>query len=315
MNDLPGDFDPNVYLELNPDVARAGVDPATHYLQYGAKEGRLYRSKAGELALSYSEYISRYSDERPVDQNAFDLFQGVWSSAVPGITGTGNFQGFADPRITWVIEQLGGVTGLSVLELGPLEAGHSYMLEAAGANVEAIEANYGAFMRCLLVKNFFNLNAKFVLGDFQKLKLAPASYDLVLASGVLYHMTDPIKLIENLSAATSRLFLWTHYFDEDKSLWSAEALQGLNAGKWDTEHVEVRELAGTKVRMVRQAYGEALDWDGFCGGPEEFSYWIYKEDLLSLLTALGFTDIRISFDAPDHIHGPSFAVLAQKEEG
>lgn len=35
-----GLFDPQYYLTQNPDVKDAGVDPALHYLQYGAAEGR-----------------------------------------------------------------------------------------------------------------------------------------------------------------------------------------------------------------------------------------------------------------------------------
>lgn len=40
---LPPDFDPELYLQANPDVARAGVDPAGHYRCYGAREGRRLR--------------------------------------------------------------------------------------------------------------------------------------------------------------------------------------------------------------------------------------------------------------------------------
>lgn len=43
MAQLPGDFVPDEYLALNADVAAAGVDPAKHYLEFGAKEGRRYR--------------------------------------------------------------------------------------------------------------------------------------------------------------------------------------------------------------------------------------------------------------------------------
>jgi hypothetical protein len=41
--DLPKDFDPIHYLLLNPDVFRAGADPAEHYRNHGVKEGRAYR--------------------------------------------------------------------------------------------------------------------------------------------------------------------------------------------------------------------------------------------------------------------------------
>lgn len=33
-------FDPDWYIATNPDVRMAGVDPITHYLKYGAREGR-----------------------------------------------------------------------------------------------------------------------------------------------------------------------------------------------------------------------------------------------------------------------------------
>lgn len=37
---LPGNFDASAYLAANPDVAKAGVDPARHYLEFGRREGR-----------------------------------------------------------------------------------------------------------------------------------------------------------------------------------------------------------------------------------------------------------------------------------
>ena len=33
-------FDPGYYLQINPDVKAAGIDPYTHYITYGWKEGR-----------------------------------------------------------------------------------------------------------------------------------------------------------------------------------------------------------------------------------------------------------------------------------
>ena len=39
---LPEDFDPDMYLKLNPDLAEAAVDPSTHYLSHGHQEGRAF---------------------------------------------------------------------------------------------------------------------------------------------------------------------------------------------------------------------------------------------------------------------------------
>lgn len=38
--ELPEGFDRALYLEANPDVARAGMDPEEHWRQYGMREGR-----------------------------------------------------------------------------------------------------------------------------------------------------------------------------------------------------------------------------------------------------------------------------------
>lgn len=41
---LPDDFDPEAYLQANPDVARAGIDAERHYLSYGHRENRPLRN-------------------------------------------------------------------------------------------------------------------------------------------------------------------------------------------------------------------------------------------------------------------------------
>jgi phytanoyl-CoA dioxygenase PhyH len=46
-SDLPDDFDSDVYCRLNPDVAAAKLDAATHYLKHGKAEGRRYRLRMG----------------------------------------------------------------------------------------------------------------------------------------------------------------------------------------------------------------------------------------------------------------------------
>lgn len=44
MADLPSDFDPVLYLELNPDVAAVNFDPVRHYRLYGYRENRKYKN-------------------------------------------------------------------------------------------------------------------------------------------------------------------------------------------------------------------------------------------------------------------------------
>jgi len=53
------------YLESNPDVCAAGVDPALHYLVHGGREGR----DPGPL-FSTKAYLARYPDVAAAGLNA-----------------------------------------------------------------------------------------------------------------------------------------------------------------------------------------------------------------------------------------------------
>ncbi|MEM8493351.1 MAG: methyltransferase domain-containing protein [Pseudomonadota bacterium] len=309
VSELPADFDPETYLKLNPDVAEAGVDPAEHYLEYGVKEGRYYLI---DPAHDFRHYLSRFSTDEPSDQAAVDIFEGMWSTRFKEIESGGTFDAMIDARVTWLLEQLGDVAGFNILELGPLEGGHTVSLEAAGARVLAIEANMGAFLRCLVIKNYFNLEAKFLYGDFTKFNVEEQRFDLVFACGVLYHMKNPVEMLEKFAACSDRLFIWTHYFEPDLSKWSPLLSNELDRGKWKLDNVINRLSNGVTVRMVHQSYLESLGWDGFCGGTEDYSYWIFKEDLLALLESLGYRSIKIAFDNVQHQNGPSLALLAER---
>ena len=125
---------------------------------------------------------------------------------------------FEDHRITWGLEVLGGVQDQSVLELGPLEGGHTFMLQKAGArDIVAVEGNGRAYLKCLCSKEMLGIDrASFLLGDFEKyLEGCDRRFDMVVASGVLYHMRHPLKLLELISGVTDRVMIWTHFFDAE----------------------------------------------------------------------------------------------------
>ena len=271
----------------------------------------LSRFKSG-TKTQFQDYLSDFTSLKPSDENPFDLFSTCWSTKIPDIKNTGDFDGFTDERIQWLISELGNIKNKDILELGPLEAAHTFMLEKAGARVLSIEGNYGAFLRCLTVKNFLGLKAKFLLGDFSKIELGSKYFKAVVACGILYHLPDPVALLKKLAKNTDNLFIWTHYFEEDFDKWSPRARCELTEGKWDTANIQNTNFKGIQVRTVRQNYGKALGWRGFCGGTESYSYWIYKQDLLSLLNELGFNSIQINFDKVDHPNGPCFALMASK---
>ena len=303
---MPSDFDPNAYLFFNPDVLNSGVNPFLHYILYGRHESRQYKFEENTLLN-----IKTFNTKKPSDVEAFDIFDGSWSTSIPHVPNTGVFPGLNDPRIIYLSKQF-NFKNKSCLELGPLEGAHTYMMENLGANVTAIESNIGAFLRCLILKNHFSLNAKFLHGDFSKFDYKKQKFDFILASGVLYHMSNPVKLIEDLSSSTKNLFLWTHYFDPDINKWNPALKDQINLGKWDLNTPIEFSSNSLTVRAIRQSYNESLGWSGFCGGTETYSYWLFRDDLIELLKHVGFTKIDISFDQIDHQNGPSFCIFAQK---
>ena len=252
-----------------------------------------------------------YTHEPPSISNALDLFAGQWSSKLPGeygALGPGPVPLFEDNRIDWLISELGGVAGLDVLELGPLEAGHSYMLEQAGVgSITAIEANSRAYLRCLVVKEILGLSrTKFLYGDFVPwLQTNEKHYDLTVASGVLYHMVDPAAFLADIARSSDRVFIWTQYFDAG----IIGAVPRL-AAKFPSQ--EAALIDGVGYTKHRYEYEAALTLEGFCGGNAPHSTWLERDDILALLTHFGLTEVSIAFEEPDHQNGPAFSLLAQR---
>lgn len=256
--------------------------------------------------------LDAYVNSLPSKQNVLDLFDGEWSSELPGSIGLKTRPGtaglFQDGRVSWAEQVLGGFSGRSILELGPLEGGHSYMFQSAGANqVVAVEANSRAFMKCLCIKEVLNLNkVQFLLGDFmQFLEANTSRFDIIFSSGVLYHMQDPVRLLDLVSRFTDKVYVWTHYHDGE--------VIGANAQlSHKFEPLKVSEYNGFSYQSSVQSYKDSLNWVGFSGGPKTTSRWLTRDSILDALKHFGFTDVQINFEQPDHPNGPAFAFCAQR---
>lgn len=264
------------------------------------------------LQLLKINVLDNYVADAPSAQSCLDVFKGEWISQMPDEfkhLQAGSARLFEDDRIKWLIERLAGIQDFSVLELGPLEAGHTYMLEKRGAGqVLAIEANKKAFLKCLVIKEVLKLKrAEFYLGDFVEfLRSTEKKFDLCVASGVLYHMRNPFEFLSLLSKVSDKLFVWTHYYDQNLIGNRPEI-----ASKF-SQQLE-SEFEGVKHKLYRYEYGSAaLGSQSFCGGSAAFSYWLERNQILEYLKRLGFEEIEIAFDDANHQNGPSFAFLAKR---
>ena len=120
-------------------------------------------ARALELAFG-GRQRQAYVRTAPSAQNAVDIFAGQWFSSFPDdvdVDSGGTYPQFADERMGWGLRCLGGVDGATVLELGPMEGGHTAMIERAGARqVVAVEANIQCFLRCLVTKEVLGCRAR-----------------------------------------------------------------------------------------------------------------------------------------------------------
>ncbi len=258
------------------------------------------------------EILNSYVKSAPSIANAVNIFQGEWAAQLPGdlapLTG-GKFKMFQDKRIPWAVEQLGGIEGKRVLEIGPLEAGHTYQLEKFGAReIIAVEANTRAYLKCLIVKEILGLErSRFLCGDCGEYlrENQQERFDVIFASGILYHLLHPVEFIGLLAGVTDAVFIWTHYYDREVVANNANIVDKFGV-------VEEAEYGGFRHKLYRYGYQAALDAAGFCGGSNSFSYWMRREDILGALAHFGLTEMVINFEQPEHPHGPCFAVMARR---
>jgi hypothetical protein len=247
----------------------------------------------------------------PTHQNSLEIFPNGWTSSFPpgsGLVG-GSSHAFEDQRVYWASSVFGGLSGRSILELGPYEAYNTHQFHQAGAGpILSIESNKINFIKCLIVKNIFGLNATFMYGDCHDyLKSTSSRFDICWASGVLYHMTEPIEFLEGIKRVSDATVIWSHYYDREYIISASE-----NVNFDDSKDV-VKQAFGRPICLHYHSYHHQ---DGrtpplFSGGIEQYSYWMEKDDILYILNKLGYTRIDIGNDEPTYLPGPAFCLVAR----
>jgi hypothetical protein len=249
----------------------------------------------------------------PDAQATLDVFAGEWASRLPAPFDqlrAGESELFADSRVAWALRRFGSLAGYTVLDLGPLECGHTYMAIGAGASrVVAVEGNARHFLRCLLVKDLLNLQAvDLLLGDFVGyLRRNEESFDLCLAMGVLYHMTDPVELIALTAKRASRLVLWTHYYDDERIACCEPSWRRRFVGS------KLTDAHGFVHTQYRFKYGVGRRLAGFYGGNDAYANWLSRDELLSALRHFGWRDIEIGPEDREDPRGPHLTLTAVRD--
>lgn len=299
-----GPLDPLQVARKLPAPVRFLAWRAIGYARHVFQRARLHRTVRTAVAT--------YCQSAPSNQTAIDIFKDAWLTAFPPELGVeaGVVKHFEDDfRVPWVQERIAdGLVNKTVLELGPYEAFGTWQLEKCGArSVVAIEANDVNYLKCLVVKELTGIRARFLYGDFvQYLENCRERFDVVWASGVLYHSATPLRLLRAISRVTDTIFLHTHYYADEPIRKSAHA-----RSFFFPTHDRVERDGEFSARLHYRKYGQ-LKRGLFSGGPHTYSYWMEKDDVFAFLRVCGFDDIVIGVDDPGNPNGPAMFCLARR---
>ncbi len=164
----------------------------------------------------------------------------------------------------------GGFGGKRLLELGPFEGQHSIALSRLSPKeLISIEANPYNFLKCLIVKQHYQLdNTNFFLGDFVRfLKESTEQFDFILVAGVLYHLSRPIQTLDLVTELTHAIGICTTVYKEDDCPFQ---LTGA------TREVQL----GDQPPIVLYERTNALKARGKKHGIDESAWMFTEEDLL-----------------------------------
>lgn len=298
-------------IETAPDLGHAVNTPAPFTPNKSIEnENDMINNRFNSLDF----YVNSY----PTDFNSINLFKNEWSSILPGELAAfgGGSQLFDDSRVKYWVNKISEYFPVSlsnpslfnVLELGPLEGGHTFMLSKNGWNITAIESNARAFLKCLITANIYKTNAKFLLGNFERFFESDnigKKIDFILASGVLYHLKKPTESLRLMLNHCNSIGIWTHYITDD--------FIKQQPNRWK-EEIYRDEVANESIQGWKQYYNEGLENPGFCGGGQDFSIWLKKEQILSTLDLCGFSyDIKATDETSPS--GPNITLFAARKLG
>ena len=176
----------------------------------------------------------------------------------------------------------------NILELGALEGAHTFILaERPGVKrVLALEGREVNLRKARLIQNLLQVrNVEFAHANLEERDLSAfGKFDTIFCSGLIYHLPEPWKLIEKLSAIAPSLFLWTHYAPEAE----AEVISNGLRGKVFVEGGSEDPLSGMSPT----------------------SMWLTLGSLITSLTRNGYQSIHVIHNDLTHSNGPAVTIGA-----
>ena len=179
----------------------------------------------------------------------------------------------------------GSLRGKTALDLGCLEGGLSFELWRAGLTVLGVEGRKDNWQRCLRIRDHFKTagEMEFVHADVRDFNPGK-SFDVVVCSGLLYHLDDPaayIAALGELTATKGMLYLDTHVAPEDVDMPACEFRTALSS--WRSKTV-------LDLEILYREYQEDISLpESSLNNP--ISLWMNTASHLELLHRAGFTRV------------------------
>jgi len=177
----------------------------------------------------------------------------------------------------------------TVIDLGCMEGGTTLEFARWGYKTLGLEARESNLERCRYMQSKMNLpNLHFVKDNMLNVE-AHGKFDIIYASGVLYHVKDPVDFIEILSRATkSVLILNTHYASDPPPPKTAAKLGEMTEykgrkGQWFSEWPDPIDQIQLEGRR-KAAYDTHR------------AFWLAKDELLDALKVAGFDLVFEQYD-------------------
>jgi ubiquinone/menaquinone biosynthesis C-methylase UbiE len=172
----------------------------------------------------------------------------------------------SSPWYQLVLEYLGDVSGLFILEVACGRGGFVRHLACAGAQVTGCDFSHAALgtAAAKVRQSDGHLSASLVQGDAQSLPFASDSFDLVVSCETIEHLPDPLAAIREMHRVTcpaGRLFLTTPNYANFMGLYEIYA-HFRHPGRRDDQPFDRRQWFPQIHKLVRRAGWTILHTDG-----------------------------------------------------
>ena len=177
----------------------------------------------------------------------------------------------------------------TILELGALEGAHSFIFAKRPGvkRVVALEGRETNLRKARLVQALLDIpNVEFAEANLEVAELDRfGTFDAIFCCGLLYHLPEPWRLLNQLPAIAPVLFIWTQYATEEEAGDLGNGLRG-------KIHVE----------------GGA---DEPLSGMSPTAKWLTLPSLRDLLAVSGYKRVDVIHDDPAHPNGPAVTIGAR----